>query len=180
VERLVDYARKSIPIIGVEPSCITCFRDEYPDLLNSGAARKVAEQSFFFEEFMVQPMQQKRLQDLLPANAPSQKILLHTHCYQKAMGTASHVVTMLRLLPHTQVEEIACGCCGMAGSFGYEKEHYDISMAIGEQVLFPTIRAAAPDTQIVAAGTSCRDQIKDGTQRHARHPIEILAEGIFG
>jgi Fe-S oxidoreductase len=85
---------------------------------------------------------------------------------------------MLRLLPGTNVTEIASGCCGMAGTFGYEKEHYDISMAVGEMALFPAVRAAARDTIIAAAGTSCREQIKDGTQRSARHPISILAEAL--
>jgi Fe-S oxidoreductase len=104
---------------------------------------------------------------------------VHTHCYQKSLGVAGDVLDiMLRLLPNTTVEEIPSGCCGMAGSFGYEKEHYEISMAIGEEVLFPVVRAAALDTFIAAAGTSCREQIKDGAQRQAVHPIVILAQSL--
>jgi Fe-S oxidoreductase len=107
------------------------------------------------------------------------KILVHTHCYQKAFGTAADVLNMLRLIPGVTVEEIPSGCCGMAGAFGYEKEHYDISMAMGEEALFPAVRAATDDTIIAAAGTSCREQIKDGTQRLAKHPIEILSVSLM-
>ena len=178
VDRLIAYARKGVPMVGVEPSCIACFRDEYPDLLRSRDARQVAEQSFFLEEFLVHPDRKKVLRALLSSEGIERKMLVHTHCYQKAMGIADHVMDMLRLLPGTEVEEIPSGCCGMAGSFGYEKEHYDISMAIGEQILFPAIRGASSRTLIAAAGTSCRAQIKDGTQRRACHPIEFMARAI--
>lgn len=178
VNLLMEYVRKGIPIVGLEPSCIACFRDEYPDLLRSQDARRVAGQSFFFEEFLVDPKRKASLRPLLSPNGARRKILVHTHCYQKAMGISGHVLELLRLLPDADVEEIPSGCCGMAGSFGYEKEHYDVSMAIGEQVLFPTIRAAAPGTIISAAGISCRTQIKDGTKITACHPIEIIADAI--
>jgi FAD/FMN-containing dehydrogenase/Fe-S oxidoreductase len=178
VARLLPFARAGLPIIGVEPSCIACFRDEYPDLLKSDAAREVAAQSLFFEEFVVSQAAQNALS--LPFCTPPRrrKIMVHTHCYQKALGTAEHVISMLRMLPETQVEAIESGCCGMAGAFGYEKEHYDLSMAIGEQTLFPAVRAAGIDTIIAAAGTSCREQIKDGTQRASQHPISILAQAL--
>ena len=178
IGQLAPYAREGIPIIGVEPSCIACFRDEYPDLVHGDDARRVAGQCFFFEEFVTRPERKERLQALLSGPDGEQKILAHTHCYQKAMGTSDRVLEMLRLLPGANVEPIDCGCCGMAGSFGYEKEHYELSMAIGEQTLFPTIRAASSSTMIAAAGTSCREQIKDGTRRRACHPIEIIARAI--
>jgi FAD/FMN-containing dehydrogenase/Fe-S oxidoreductase len=178
VDRLLPFARAGLPIIGVEPSCIACFRDEYPDLLKSAAAREVAAQSFFFEEFIASLADRNRLSLHFAIPPRQRRIMVHTHCYQKALGTAEPVIKMLRMLPDTQVEEIAGGCCGMAGAFGYEKEHYDLSMAIGEQTLFPAVRGAAADTIIAAAGTSCREQIKDGTQRAARHPISLLAEAL--
>jgi len=178
VARLAPFAKRSIPIIGVEPSCIACFRDEYPSLLKTSEAMIVANQSFFFEEFIMELMEKGELS--LPFIVPEKHktIELHTHCYQKAFGTANKVLDMLRLLPNTTVKEIDSGCCGMAGSFGYQKEHYDISMAIGEQKLFPSIRQASSETIIAAAGTSCRQQIKDGTERKALHPVMILAQGL--
>ncbi len=178
VEALVPFARRDIPIIGVEPSCIACMRDEYPDLLQSDEARLVAEHSFFFEEFLTD------LEDANELNLPfaetgfKKEIKVHTHCYQKAFGTAERVVRMLKLVPAAVVEEIRSGCCGMAGSFGYEKEHYEISMAIGEQSLFPAVRSSNPKTIIAAAGTSCRQQIKDGTGKKAKHPIAVLAAAL--
>jgi FAD/FMN-containing dehydrogenase/Fe-S oxidoreductase len=175
---LLPHAQSGVPIIGVEPSCIACFRDEYPDLLKSPESREVAAQSFFIEEFIARLADSGALHLNFRKPLRRTRILLHTHCYQKAFGTAESVVKMLRLMPDTQVEEIAAGCCGMAGSFGYEKEHYDISMAIGEQALFPAVRKADAETVIAAAGTSCREQIKDGTQRRARHPVSILAQAL--
>ncbi len=175
VALLVAHARRGTPIVGVEPSCIACFRDEYPDLLRSEEARLVADNSFFFEEFVTRPENRAALAEKLDGGAAGAKILVHSHCYQKSMGTSGLVLDMLGLIPNSIVEEIPSGCCGMAGAFGHEKEHYEISMAIGEQVLFPAVRAAAPQTSIIAAGTSCREQIKDGTGRQALHPIERLA-----
>ena len=178
VARLLPFARAGVPIVGVEPSCIACFRDEYPDLLQNEAARAVAQRSLFFEEFIASLAQEKKLSLDFAAPLRPRTILVHTHCYQKAFGTAEHVLAMLRLIPGTRVEAVAGGCCGMAGAFGYEKEHYELSMAIGELSLFPAVRAAAADTIIAAAGTSCREQIKDGTRRTARHPISILSEAL--
>ena len=135
-------------------------------------------QAFFFEEFIADLSSKGELDLPFDTANGGRKIKLHTHCYQKAFGTAAKVVEMLNLMPDATVEEIDCGCCGMAGSFGYEKEHYDISMAIGEQALFPSVRAAPKETIIAAAGTSCRHQIKDGTDRKAVHPIVVLAQAI--
>ena len=179
VRRLIGYARRGVPIVGIEPSCIACFRDEYPDLLKREDAAEVARHTFFFEEFMADEAGRKKRVLPFDGQAPGRKIMLHTHCYQKAFGTAAKVVAMLDLLPNTEVEEISSGCCGMAGSFGYEKEHYDISMAIGEQGLFPSVRNASSDTIIAAAGISCRQQIKDGTRRKAVHPIVLMAQALL-
>jgi Fe-S oxidoreductase len=181
VALLVAHVRRGTPIIGVEPSCIACFRDEYPDLLRSEEARLVAEKSFFFEEFVThitRPENQELIRQAMAQGKPKRKVLVHTHCYQKAMGTTGQVLEMLHFIPNDDVEEIPSGCCDMTGSFGYEKEHCEVSMAIGEQVLFPAIRAAAETATIVAAGTSCREQIKDGTGRRALHPIEVLAGAL--
>jgi FAD/FMN-containing dehydrogenase/Fe-S oxidoreductase len=180
VTLLVDHARRGTPIIGVEPSCIACFRDEYPDLVQSDDARLVAKSSFFFEEFVTRPENLEPLHKAFSNDHPVRKILVHSHCYQKSMGTAPNVLTMLGLIPNAVVVEIPSGCCGMAGAFGYEKEHYEVSMAIGEQILFPAVRAAEENAIIVAAGTSCREQIKDGTGRRTLHPIEVLAEALAG
>ena len=178
VSLLAPWAAQGTPIVGVEPSCMACFRDEYPDLLNTHEARQVAACSFFMETFLTSLSRQGKLSLTFKHFKVAKTILVHTHCYQKAFGTAEQVLDMLRLIPKTSVKEIASGCCGMAGSFGYEKEHYDISMAMGETALFPAVRAASEDTIIAAAGTSCREQIKDGTLRKTRHPVMILAEAL--
>jgi Fe-S oxidoreductase/FAD/FMN-containing dehydrogenase len=178
VEQLQPLVSQGLPIIGLEPSCIATFRDEYPDLLRTDAARQVAARSFFIEEFLADLAERGDLD--LAFNPPAQPrhVLVHGHCYQKTLPTTSPLLAMLRLLPETMVEEIPSGCCGMAGSFGYEKEHYEVSLACGEDRLFPTIRAAAAETTIVAAGTSCRQQILDGTGRRAMHPIVVLAAAL--
>lgn len=175
---LATYAKQGIPIIGVEPSCIATMRDEYPGLLQSEEADLVAENAFFFEEFMVNEKRKGQLGLELTEKGQPQVIKVHTHCYQKAFGTAAKVIEMLGLIKNATISEINSGCCGMAGSFGYEKEHYDISMEIGELSLFPVVRNSDSNTIIAAAGTSCRQQIKDGTSRKPLHPIEILASAL--
>jgi len=172
VNLLAPYAAAGIPIIGIEPSCIATLRDEYPDLLRTEESRIVAQRSFFIEEFLI------NLGDMnLPFVKPKtpQNILVHGHCYQKALVGTGPLLKMLRALPDTTVTEIPSGCCGMAGSFGYEHEHYEVSMAAGEDRLFPAVRQASADTLIVASGTSCRHQIADGTDRTAIHPVVALA-----
>lgn len=178
IDRLQEAVAKDLPIIGIEPSCIACFRDEYPGLVKGEAANRVARRAFFFEEFITDLADSGELDLPLDPAAPQRRIKVHTHCYQKALGTADKVLAMLRLLPNASVDAIESGCCGMAGSFGYEQEHYEISMAIGEQTLFPVVRAASKHTKIVATGTSCRQQIKDGTSRKAVHPIVLLADAL--
>ena len=177
VALLAPFAAKGIPVIGLEPSCITTFRDEYPDLLQTDEARLVAQHAYFVEEFVAELGDNDDL-ELTFAEHDRQHILVHGHCYQKAIIGTGPLLKMLHLIPNATVEEIPSGCCGMAGSFGYEKEHYDVSMACGEDRLFPTVRGAAADTIIAAAGISCRHQIAEGTARQAKHPIIVLADAL--
>ncbi|HEY0771173.1 MAG TPA: FAD-linked oxidase C-terminal domain-containing protein, partial [Sphingobacteriaceae bacterium] len=168
------------PLIGVEPSAILTFRDEYPDLLRGAekeAAIKISNHTLMIEEFLSKELEAGNI-------TPSQfktsgkLIKVHGHCQQKALSTMTHVKKILTRLGNNEVHMIPSGCCGMAGSFGYEAEHFDISMKIGELVLFPTVREQPEHVVIAAAGTSCRHQIKDGTGRKALHPIEILWDAI--
>lgn len=172
VNLLAPYAAAGVPVIGIEPSCIATLRDEYPDLLRTEESRLVAQHSFFIEEFLAN-LSEMNLPFVKPKTP--QNILVHGHCYQKALIGTGALLKMLRALPNTTVTEIPSGCCGMAGSFGYEREHYEVSMAAGEDRLFPAVREASEDTLIVAAGTSCRHQIADGTGREAIHPVVALA-----
>jgi FAD/FMN-containing dehydrogenase/Fe-S oxidoreductase len=178
---LGDIITPASPLIGIEPSAILTFRDEYPDLAPAELQAKslaLAKNSFMLEEFILREMGQKRIIEQQFTSEP-QAIKLHGHCYQKAMNALQPTQTVLTLPKNYTVELIPSGCCGMAGSFGYEQEHYDVSMKIGELVLFPHVRAASPNTIIAAAGTSCRHQIKDGTAVKALHPAEILWNALL-
>jgi Fe-S oxidoreductase len=174
ITQLAPYAEQGIPIIGCEPSCLVTLRDEYLDLVDDPRATLVAKHSLMIEEFLQQMHEAGKL-PLSFTETPT-KILLHGHCHQKAMVSTAPSLYVLRLPPGFVVEEINSGCCGMAGSFGYEKEHYDFSMAIGEQRLFKAIRSKGSEYEIVAAGTSCRHQIAQGTGRKPRHLVEVLLE----
>jgi FAD/FMN-containing dehydrogenase/Fe-S oxidoreductase len=176
VERLAPYAAKGIPIVGFEPSCILTFRDEYPDLLPGPEVLAVAASSFLFDEFIAQAREAGRF-DARFGEGP-RKILLHGHCHQKAAAGVEPSLAALKLIPGATVEVVDSGCCGMAGSFGYEKEHFEISMAIGARRLFPAVKAQSQDAVIAAAGVSCRAQIAQGTGRKALHPVEILAAAL--
>jgi FAD/FMN-containing dehydrogenase/Fe-S oxidoreductase len=178
VSLLAPYAAQGIPIIGLEPSCIATLRDEYPDLLDTDTARHVAAHSFFIEEFLTDLATHGELNLAFDKPEKERHILVHGHCYQKALISTTPLLKMLSLLPNTIVEEIPSGCCGMAGSFGYEKEHYKTSLAVGEEVLLPMVRAASRDTIIAAAGTSCRQQIVEETGRQAVHPISLMAKAM--
>ena len=176
IEKLSHLVSASSPILGIEPSAILTFRDEYPDLAsdeNIEAANHLAKHSFFIDEFLAAEMQAGNItKDSFTTNTKS--ILLHGHCQQKAVSSLSDSVKVLSFPTNYAVETIPSGCCGMAGSFGYEKEHYDVSMNIGELVLFPKVRANKNTCTIAAPGTSCRHQIKDGTGEKALHTVEIL------
>jgi Fe-S oxidoreductase len=176
VDRLSGFVDQGIPIVGLEPSCILTFRDEYPDLVDDPRAERLAKGTFLMEELLLGLHETGRLE--LPFRPGAKAVLLHDHCHQKALVGSSPSLRMLRLLPDTRVEEVDSGCCGMAGSFGYEKEHYEMSLAIGNRRLFPAIQAKGPEWEIVAAGVSCRQQIAHGTGRPAKHLVEVLADAL--
>ncbi|MFH1568993.1 MAG: FAD-linked oxidase C-terminal domain-containing protein [Gemmatimonadota bacterium] len=177
LDRLSVYVRRGWPIVGIEPSCLLTFRDDYRDLVaDHPEVSAVADSCFLLEEFLAGLAAQGQLD--IQFTAARRRILLHGHCHQKALVGTAPMIRVLRLPRNYQVEEIPSGCCGMAGSFGYEKEHYDLSMEVGEDRLFRAIRAAEPDTVIVAAGTSCRHQIADATGRRAVHWAEVLVEAL--
>ena len=176
IDQLYAYAELGIPVIGCEPSCLLTFRDEYPQLVRDERAKKVAENSFMIDEFLMKLQEDGKLQ--LNMGKLEKKVLFQAHCHQKAeMGTATSMAS-LRLAPGYQVELVNAGCCGMAGSFGYEKEHFDLSMKIGEEALFPAIRAKDEDWELAVMGVSCRQQVEDGTGRKARHLVEVLADAL--
>jgi len=166
------------PLIGIEPSAILAFRDEYPELVEpvlQPAARELAKNTMLFDEFISSEIDKGNITSEHFTNGKKQ-ILLHGHCQQKAIASTATTKKMLSLPENYSVSEIPSGCCGMAGSFGYEKEHYDLSQKIGEMVLFPAVRNASKETIISAPGTSCRHHIKDGTGRTVKHPIEVMYE----
>jgi len=166
VAKLLPWARQGVPIVGCEPSCILMLADEYRDLVPGKEADTVAAQAALVDSHLIRAGIELNLK---PAQQP---IVLHGHCHQKALVGAGETVAALRSIPGAAVSLVDSGCCGMAGSFGYE--HYDVSMAIGERVLFPAVRKAS-DSTIAAPGFSCRHQIEHGTGRQAKHPLEILA-----
>ena len=172
---LYDYARQGIPIVGCEPSCLLTLRDEYPEFVPEEQARVVAENSFLIDEFLAKAKSDDRLD--LTFKDVEKRVLFHGHCHQKAMVGTEHSLAALRLVPGYEVELINAGCCGMAGSFGFEKEHYDISMQIGGLALFPSIESK-PDWEVAVMGVSCRQQIEHGTGRKARHLVEMLRDAV--
>lgn len=169
-----------VPLIGIEPSAILSFRDEYPRLVASSEqaeAQRLGNNTFLIDEFLYQEAQAGRITSD-QFSSTSKHILLHGHCHQKALADIGDTAKLLSLPSKYTVEVIPSGCCGMAGSFGYEKEHYEVSMKIGGMVLFPAVQAAHSDAIIAAAGTSCRHQITDGTERKAIHPVEVLWQAL--
>lgn len=171
---------ENCPLVGIEPSAILGFRDEYISLSGSemrSQAQELALNSLLFEEFIMREADAGRISSD-DFNGISVKMKLHGHCHQKALADTSVLKKMLELPDNFTVSEIKSGCCGMAGAFGYEKEHYDVSMQIGELVLFPEVRNSELDELIVAPGTSCREQIFDGTGRKALHPAELLLRAM--
>lgn len=176
VDRLHRFVVAGVPIVGCEPSCLLTLRDECRDLMDSPQAEAVARQSFLLEEFLLNRHAQGEFARTF--RETQRRILLHGHCHQKALIGARPTIEALRLIPGLTVEEVDAGCCGMAGSFGFEKEHYDLSIAIGRQRLFPAIEKAGAQVDIVASGVSCRQQILHGTGRIARHPAEVLSAAV--
>ncbi|WP_109832860.1 FAD-binding and (Fe-S)-binding domain-containing protein [Reichenbachiella versicolor] len=181
IELLADRVSAETPIIGIEPSTILSFRDEYPVLCDSDKKEKaqhLADYSLTFEEFFVRETRRGNI-DASKFTSEKRSLKVHGHCHQKALSNIQTLKETLSAPANYEVELIPSGCCGMAGSFGYEKDHYDVSMKVGELVLLPAVREASSDTIISAPGTSCRHQIKDGTGKVAQHPVEVLWEALI-
>jgi len=178
LDTLRPYVERDIPIIGLEPSCLLTLRDEFQSMTPGDETRALAGQSLLLEEFLAREQQAGRLQlALKPLSA--RRALIHGHCHQKAFATMNALQQTLALIPELEVEVIDSGCCGMAGAFGYEADHFELSMKMAELDLLPAVRAADEDTLLVANGTSCRHQIEDGTGRPARHLACILQEALI-
>ncbi|MDR1153737.1 MAG: FAD-binding oxidoreductase [Bacteroidales bacterium] len=171
---------EKVPLVGIEPSCILSFRDEYPELVSPAlreTAGKLAPNTLTVEEFIVREWKQGRISSSSFTDRAA-NIAFHGHCQQKSLITTQATRDMLSIPENYAVRELNTGCCGMAGSFGYEKKHYDLSMRIGELLLFPQVRETPEDTIIAAPGTSCRQHIEHGTGRKAKHPVEVLFEAL--
>lgn len=180
IQLLKNVVSEKTPLIGLEPSTILTFRDEYLRLVDDkekSAAQEIAANTFLIEEFLFNEIKKGKIRPT-SFTSESQHLLLHGHCHQKALSQIDHAIAVLSLPENYHVELIPSGCCGMAGSFGYEKEHYEISMKIGAEILFPAIENANTEKIIVTSGTSCRQQIADGTQRKAQHPVEVLYNAL--
>ena len=180
VSLLKDVVSKDIPLIGIEPSAILTFRDEYPDLVDENLledAKNLSKNVFMIEEFLSNEIEAKRISKSA-FTTEKRLVKLHGHCQQKSLSSMVPAKRTLSLPENYEVQLIPSGCCGMAGSFGYEKEHFELSNQVGELVLFPTIRQQGEDVIIAASGTSCRHQIHDGTGRTAKHAVEILYEAL--
>jgi FAD/FMN-containing dehydrogenase/Fe-S oxidoreductase len=177
VETLRPWAERGAAVIGLEPSCLLTLRDELGVLLPKAETGAIAQRAVLFEEFLAQEQKAGRLTLALKPLA-AKRAVLHGHCHQKAFGVMGAVQQALQLIPRLEVQTIDSGCCGMAGAFGFEAEHYDVSMKMGELGLLPAVRAAPPDALIVADGTSCRHQIHDGTGRQALHVARVLQSAL--
>ncbi|PWL39230.1 FAD-binding oxidoreductase [Flagellimonas aquimarina] len=176
--RLENVLLQNIPIVGLEPSAVLSFRDEYKRLhQHKGQVEKLASSSFLIEEFLASEINEGTITS--DSFTKEEKVVkIHSHCHQKALSNQKVTFDVLNLPKNYKVSIIASGCCGMAGSFGYEKEHYETSMRVGELKLFPAVRKSPAETIISANGTSCRHQIKDGTKRDSQHPVSILCQAL--
>ncbi len=171
---LAPFVERGLPVVGLEPSCILTFRDEIPALVKTDLARLVADRAMLFEEFVVREAKAGRLK--LPLAPAGKRALLHGHCHQKSFDVMPAVEAALHLIPDLEVEAVESSCCGMAGAFGYHADTIQVSRAMGELSLLPAVRKAPKDAIIVADGTSCRHQIRDGTGRDALHVARVLAD----
>ena len=176
VARLAPLVARGIPIVGLEPSCLLTIRDEWVELVRTEEARQVARSSFLLEEFLLRE-RDRGLTLRWKNGGPIRRALLHGHCHQKAMVGTAPTVAALQWAGF-EVSEVDSGCCGMAGSFGFEKEHYDISVSLGNRRLAPAVKAAPAETEVVAPGISCRQQIQHLAERRAKHPAEVLRESL--
>ncbi|WP_439403026.1 FAD-binding and (Fe-S)-binding domain-containing protein [Bradyrhizobium sp. DASA03068] len=176
VSAFAPFAARGVPIVGLEPSCLLTLRDELASLRKDNDARAVGAHALTFEEFLVREAEAGRLQ--LPLGTVEDKAVVHGHCHQKSFGAFKPVEQVLRLVPGLEVKTIESSCCGMAGAFGYGADTYDASIEMAELSLLPAVRRADPDTLVVADGTSCRHQIRDGTKREALHVARVLAMSL--
>jgi Fe-S oxidoreductase len=180
LDRLVatyaPFAARGVPIVGLEPSCLLTLRDELLSLRSDNDAKSISAHALLFEEFLVREAEAGRLK--LPLGAVPAKVLVHGHCHQKSFGAFKPVEKVLRLIPNLEVEIIESSCCGMAGAFGYGADTYQASIDMAELSLLPAVRRADAATLIVADGTSCRHQIKDGTNRAPLHVARVLAMSL--
>ena len=180
VSILSQHVSESRPLVGIEPSAILGFRDEFPELVGSDLVTRaefLSLHSFTIEEYLSNAFEAGRFVSSLFSKETVQ-VKLHGHCQQKSIASTEQTIKMLSIPENYSVSEIPSGCCGMAGSFGYEKEHYDLSMKVGDLVLFPEVKEAKEGTIIAAPGTSCRHQIHDGTEVKAFHPVEVLYNAL--
>jgi Fe-S oxidoreductase len=175
VARLAPLVARGVAVVGLEPSCLLTLRDEYVELVRTEQARQVARASFLLEEFLLR--ERGRGLALSFRNGAPRRALLHGHCHQKALDGTAPTVAALEWAGF-EVSEVDSGCCGMAGSFGFETEHYEISTALGNRRLAPAVKAAAAETEVVAPGISCRQQIQHLAGRRAKHPAEVLRESL--
>lgn len=174
---LLSFAEQGLPIIGLEPSCILTCQDDLFSLLPKESTKRISASCMTIDQFLASLIARKEFS--LPFSLQKRQVKLHTHCHQKALVGSAPSLSVLRAVPGFTVSEIDSGCCGMAGSFGYEKEHYEMSMQIGSQRLFPAIQASSPGTVFIANGMSCRCQIQHGTQAKAQHLVEALTSSLL-
>ena len=178
VALLAPYAARGVPIIGTEPSCLLALRDEYPDLLRSAESRAVAGQALLLDELIARlAAEDPTVRDCF-GGAGARRAVLHGHCHQKAIAGMDGTLAALGLIPGLAASLVDSACCGMAGSFGFEAEHYEVSRAMGARTLFPAVQAAPPDAEVLVTGVSCRQQIAHFTGRRPRHVAELLAEAL--
>jgi Fe-S oxidoreductase len=176
VAAALPFAKRGVPVVGLEPSCILTLRDELGAMLPGEDAAALAAQGMLLEEFLAREAEAGRLD--LTLKPIGSRAYLHGHCHQKAFGVMGAVETVLKLVPELEVKTIASSCCGMAGPFGYQAETYEVSMKMGELSLLPAMRRAEDDAILVADGTSCRQQIADGTGRKAVHVARVLERAL--
>ena len=177
VQSVYAHVERGAKLVGLEPSCILSFRDDYVDLMaGDSRVQRVAESTMLIEEFVLYATQERGAS--LEFENPPGRLLFHGHCHQKALAGTRPAMELLRSIPGCEPSETDAGCCGMAGSFGFEREHYDVSMKIGEQSLFPAIRSQGGDFTVVSEGVSCRQQIEHGTGKSAKHLVEVLADAL--
>jgi Fe-S oxidoreductase len=177
LEVLKPYVDRGVAVVGLEPSCLFGLRDEFLYMHPDGEMAELALHAFLFEEFIADEIAAGRFA-LKLKTLPQKKALLHGHCHQKAFGAMSAVERALKLVPDLEVETVVSSCCGMAGSFGYDANHYDVSMKMAELSLLPKVREASAETLVVADGTSCRHQIRDGARRDAQHVARVLEQAL--